>query len=52
MDSSVTVSAQSKQILLRIASGAASQLNMVDLQVLHAAASLASPAVSLENLAV
>jgi len=48
----VTVSAQRDQILLGIASRMASELEMVDLQVMHAAAGLASPAVALQNPAV
>lgn len=48
----VTVGAQRDQILFRIASVMASELNVVNLEAMHATAGLAAPAVSLQNLTV
>ena len=48
----VTLSTQCDQVPLLIAAGMAAERKVVYLQLLHAAAQLASPAVALQNLAV
>ena len=48
----VTRDAQSDQILFRVGSTAAAKPNMMNLEILHASACLASPIVSLEHLPV
>jgi hypothetical protein len=52
MASPVTVRTQRNQILFSIFSRMASETTMVHLQAVHAAASLAAPTVSLQNLTV
>jgi hypothetical protein len=48
----VTFSAQSDEVLFHVATGTAPEFEVVYLQVLNAAANLASPVVALQNLLV
>ena len=48
----VALSAQRDQVLFHIATRLAAEFEVVHLQVLHATANLASPAVALQHLAV
>jgi hypothetical protein len=50
MDFSMAPTAKRDEILFHIPSQQASQLNVMDLQILGASASLASPAIALEHL--
>ena len=50
MDLFVALSTQCNQILFLIAARVATKLDMVDLEVLHATAELAAPAVALQHL--
>jgi len=52
MDLFVAVSTQCNQILFLIAARVATELDMVDLEVLHTAAELASPAVALQHMPI
>ena len=50
MDLRVAVGAQCDQILFHVATRLASEFKVMHLQVLHATADLASPAVALQHL--
>ena len=52
MHASVAFSTQADQVLFLIATGSASELEMMYLQMQHATARLTSPAVALQHLAV
>jgi hypothetical protein len=52
MGSLMAVGTQCNQVAFDIAAGLASELEMMHLEVLHATAGLAAPAVALKNLAV
>jgi hypothetical protein len=52
MDLRVTFSTQCHQLLLRVATRVASKFKVMYLQVLHAAANLATPAVPPQDLSV
>ena len=50
VDRSVTISAERDEILFRVISGMAPELNMMNMKLLFCTAILAAPSVTIENL--